>query len=127
TSSNCNKSTINLLIIYKKGLVSSHMPRASTVKNPLILSTQSNLLSMYDPLYLEIWSITFPIGLQIQHAEDLTTFSPFPSAALRAAVLTGLAVLIDAALGELCLAALTGTCPDFVATAVGTKFLLACG
>ncbi|GKG05372.1 hypothetical protein Tco_0325458, partial [Tanacetum coccineum] len=44
------------------------------------------------------------------------------------AVLTGLAVLIDAAaLGELCLAALTGTYPDFVATAVGTKFLLGCG
>ncbi|GJU55090.1 hypothetical protein Tco_1228804, partial [Tanacetum coccineum] len=39
-----------------------------------------------------------------------------------------LEVLIDtAALGELCLAALTGTCPDFVATAVGTKFLLGCG
>ncbi|GKC02188.1 hypothetical protein Tco_0993798, partial [Tanacetum coccineum] len=47
---------------------------------------------------------------------------------LGAAVLTGLAVLIDAAaLGELCLAALTGTCPDFVATVVGTKFLLRCG
>ncbi|GJW20049.1 hypothetical protein Tco_0027485 [Tanacetum coccineum] len=45
-----------------------------------------------------------------------------------AAVLTGLAVLIDvAALGELCLAALTGTCPDFVTTTVGTKFLLGCG
>ncbi|GJV76758.1 hypothetical protein Tco_1508342 [Tanacetum coccineum] len=42
-----------------------------------------------------------------------------------AAVLTCMAVLIDvAALGELCLAALTGTSPDFVATAVGTKFLL---
>ncbi|GKD40902.1 hypothetical protein Tco_1261109, partial [Tanacetum coccineum] len=27
----------------------------------------------------------------------------------------------------LCLAALTGTCPNFVATAVGTKFLLGCG
>ncbi|GKG47904.1 hypothetical protein Tco_0507389, partial [Tanacetum coccineum] len=36
--------------------------------------------------------------------------------------------LIDAAtLGELCLAALTGTSPDFVATAVRTKFLLGCG
>ncbi|GJW47155.1 hypothetical protein Tco_0078801 [Tanacetum coccineum] len=47
---------------------------------------------------------------------------------LDAAVLTCLAVLIDvAALGELCLAALTGTSPDFVATAVGTKFLLGCG
>ncbi|GKF18388.1 hypothetical protein Tco_0063306, partial [Tanacetum coccineum] len=47
---------------------------------------------------------------------------------LRAAVLTSLAVLIDdVVLGELCLAALTGTCPDFVATAVGTKFLLGCG
>ncbi|GJZ45704.1 hypothetical protein Tco_0593300, partial [Tanacetum coccineum] len=45
-----------------------------------------------------------------------------------ATVLTGLAVLIDvAALGEICLAALTGTCPDFVTTAVGTKFLLECG
>ncbi|GKE20116.1 hypothetical protein Tco_1431628 [Tanacetum coccineum] len=46
------------------------------------------------------------------------------------ALLTGecLAVLIDAAaLGEFCLAALTGTCPNFVATAVGTKFLLECG
>ncbi|GKF22786.1 hypothetical protein Tco_0075108, partial [Tanacetum coccineum] len=43
------------------------------------------------------------------------------------AVLTVLAVLIDdAALGELCLAALTGTCHDFVATVVGTKFLLRC-
>ncbi|GKF49592.1 hypothetical protein Tco_0142843 [Tanacetum coccineum] len=47
---------------------------------------------------------------------------------LDAAVLTCLAVLIDAAaLGELCLAALTGTSPDFVATAFGTKFLLGCG
>ncbi|GKF21157.1 hypothetical protein Tco_0069795, partial [Tanacetum coccineum] len=47
---------------------------------------------------------------------------------LGAAVLTGLAVLIDvAALGELCLAALTGTYPDFVAIAVGPKFLLGCG
>ncbi|GJZ17310.1 retrovirus-related pol polyprotein from transposon TNT 1-94 [Tanacetum coccineum] len=47
---------------------------------------------------------------------------------LEAAVLTGLAVLIDAtALGEFCLAALTGTCLNFVATAVGTKFLLGCG
>ncbi|GKE28553.1 hypothetical protein Tco_1443937, partial [Tanacetum coccineum] len=47
---------------------------------------------------------------------------------LGATVLTGLAVLIDvAALGELCLAALIGTCPDFVTTAVGTKFLLGCG
>ncbi|GKF39407.1 hypothetical protein Tco_0119468, partial [Tanacetum coccineum] len=47
---------------------------------------------------------------------------------LGAAVLTGLAVLIDAAtLGELCLAALTATYPDFVATVVGTKFLLGCG
>ncbi|GKF61784.1 hypothetical protein Tco_0181838, partial [Tanacetum coccineum] len=45
-----------------------------------------------------------------------------------AAVLIGLAVLIDAAaFGEFCLAALTGTCPNFVATAVGTKFLLGCG
>ncbi|GKE73255.1 hypothetical protein Tco_1535296, partial [Tanacetum coccineum] len=123
---------------------------------------------MYDPVSLEVWSITFPVGLQIQHAEDVTTFSPFLTAALTtafglavvtlltlvvltfslnllvlaadfllkslltsecalkleyivgnesftiglgAAVLTGLAVLIDAAaLGELCLAALTGTC-----------------
>ncbi|GJR99987.1 hypothetical protein Tco_0316496 [Tanacetum coccineum] len=46
---------------------------------------------------------------------------------LGAVVLTGLAVLIDvAALEELCLAVLTGTSPDFVATAVGTKFLLGC-
>ncbi|GKD92905.1 hypothetical protein Tco_1372742 [Tanacetum coccineum] len=45
-----------------------------------------------------------------------------------AAVLIGLTVLIDAAaLGELCLAALTGTFPDFFATAVGIKFLLGCG
>ncbi|GKD19968.1 hypothetical protein Tco_1209126, partial [Tanacetum coccineum] len=45
-----------------------------------------------------------------------------------AAVLKGLAVLIDdAALGEFCLAALTGTCPNFVATAVRTKFILGCG
>ncbi|GKB36894.1 hypothetical protein Tco_0881836 [Tanacetum coccineum] len=44
-----------------------------------------NLLSMYDLLSLEVWSITFPVGLQIQHAEDLTTFSPFPSAALTTA------------------------------------------
>ncbi|GJU32661.1 hypothetical protein Tco_1176250 [Tanacetum coccineum] len=110
---------------------------------------------MYDPLSLEIWSITFPVGLQIQHAEDLTTFSLFPSTVLTtafgpavvtlltleyvlgnasftfdlgAAVLTGLTVLIDVGtLEELCLAALTGTCPDFVTTAVGTKFLLGCG
>ncbi|GJW09224.1 reverse transcriptase domain-containing protein [Tanacetum coccineum] len=46
----------------------------------------------------------------------------------RAAVLTGMSVLTDdAALGEFCLAALTGTCLDFVATVVGTKFLLGCG
>ncbi|GJU59320.1 hypothetical protein Tco_1237086 [Tanacetum coccineum] len=111
---------------------------------------------MYDPLYLEVWSITFPVGLQIQHAEDLTSLSPFPTAVLTTAfgpavvtlltlvvlifssrllvlaadfwlnvLLTGLAVLMDvAALGELCLAVLTGNCPDFVTTAVGTKFLL---
>ncbi|GKB26455.1 hypothetical protein Tco_0865856 [Tanacetum coccineum] len=111
---------------------------------------------MYDLLSLELWSITFPVGLQIQHAEDLIAFSPFPTAALTtafgpavvtlltltvltfslkllvlatgAAILTGLAVLIDAAaLRELCLAVLTSTCPDFVATVVGTKFLLGCG
>ncbi|GJU88296.1 hypothetical protein Tco_1300719 [Tanacetum coccineum] len=95
---------------------------------------------MYDLLSLEVWSITFPVGLQIQHGEDLTAFSPFLTVALTtafgpavvtllilavltfslrllvlavdfwAAILTGLAVLIDvAALGELCLAALTGT------------------
>ncbi|GKC38251.1 hypothetical protein Tco_1050635, partial [Tanacetum coccineum] len=41
---------------------------------------------------------------------------------------TFLAVLSDvAALGELCLAALTDTCYDFVETDVGTKFLLGCG
>ncbi|GJZ90739.1 hypothetical protein Tco_0662666, partial [Tanacetum coccineum] len=80
---------------------------------------------MYDPLSLEIWSITFPVGLQIQHAEDLTTFSSF---GLDAAVLTYLAVLFDiAALEELCLAVLTSTLPDFVKTAAGTKFLLGCG
>ncbi|GJS91408.1 hypothetical protein Tco_0774044 [Tanacetum coccineum] len=117
---------------------------------------------MYDPLSLEVWSITFPVGLQIQHAEDLTVFSLFLTAALTtacdpvvvtlltlavltfslrllvlaasfwlkalltgAAVLTGLTVLIDAAdLRELCLAVLTSTYPDFVTTAVGTKFLL---
>ncbi|GJY97227.1 hypothetical protein Tco_0514137 [Tanacetum coccineum] len=116
---------------------------------------------MYDPLSLEVWSITFPVGLQIQHAEDLTAFFLFPIAALTTAfdpavvtlltlavltfslrllvlaadfwlksLLTSecLAVLIDAAaLGELCLAVLTGTCLDFVTTAVGTKFLLGCG
>ncbi|GKF17548.1 hypothetical protein Tco_0062466 [Tanacetum coccineum] len=120
---------------------------------------------MYDPLSLEVWSITFSVGLQIQHVEDLTAFSPFPIAGLTtafgpaiviflilavltfslnllvlaadfwlkalfigAAVLTRLTVLIDvAALGEFCLAALTGTCPDFVTTAVGTKFLLGVG
>ncbi|GKE55020.1 hypothetical protein Tco_1490176, partial [Tanacetum coccineum] len=39
---------------------------------------------------------------------------------LGASVLTGLAVLIDvAALGKLCLAALTSTYPDFVATVAG--------
>ncbi|GJW52004.1 hypothetical protein Tco_0093355 [Tanacetum coccineum] len=94
---------------------------------------------MYDPLSLEVWSITFPVSLQIQHDEDLTTFSLFPTAALTtafgpavglhgAAVLTGLAVLIDVvALKEVCLAVLTGICPDFITTAVGTKFLLGCG
>ncbi|GJU11919.1 putative reverse transcriptase domain-containing protein [Tanacetum coccineum] len=46
---------------------------------------------MYDPLSLKLWSITFPVGLQIQHAEDLTTFSPFPIAALTTAF--GLAVV----------------------------------
>ncbi|GJZ34123.1 hypothetical protein Tco_0579559, partial [Tanacetum coccineum] len=47
---------------------------------------------------------------------------------LGAVVLTGLAVLINAAaLGELCLVVLTGTFPDFVITVVGTKFLLGCG
>ncbi|GKF98444.1 hypothetical protein Tco_0297227, partial [Tanacetum coccineum] len=47
---------------------------------------------------------------------------------LDAAVLTCMTVLIDvAALGELCLATLTGTSSDFVATAFGTKFLLGCG
>ncbi|GKE96815.1 hypothetical protein Tco_1581670, partial [Tanacetum coccineum] len=45
-----------------------------------------------------------------------------------AAVLTGLAVLIDvAARGELCLAVLTGTYLDFVTTAVGINILLGCG
>ncbi|GKF07575.1 hypothetical protein Tco_0041799 [Tanacetum coccineum] len=104
---------------------------------------------MYDPLSLDVWPMTFPVGLQIQHAEDLIAFSPFPSATLTTAfgpaveyvmgnasfsfglgvaVLTGLTVLSDAAaLGELCLAALTGTYPDFVVTAVGTKILLRCG
>ncbi|GJR70349.1 RNA-directed DNA polymerase, eukaryota, reverse transcriptase zinc-binding domain protein [Tanacetum coccineum] len=47
---------------------------------------------------------------------------------LDVAVLTCLAVLIDvAALGELCLVALTGISPDFVATTVGTQFLLGYG
>ncbi|GJV75544.1 putative ribonuclease H-like domain-containing protein [Tanacetum coccineum] len=91
---------------------------------------------MYDPLSLEIWSITFPVGLQIRCC-GLTAFFPFfPQASsdatfafgLSVAVLTCLAVLIDvAALGELFLAALTGTSPDFIATAVGLKFLLGCG
>ncbi|GKG60106.1 hypothetical protein Tco_0609770, partial [Tanacetum coccineum] len=45
-----------------------------------------------------------------------------------AAILIGLTVLTDvAALRELSLAALTGTCPDFIAIVVGTKFLLGCG
>ncbi|GKA84642.1 hypothetical protein Tco_0806237, partial [Tanacetum coccineum] len=45
-----------------------------------------------------------------------------------ATILTCLIVLIDAAaLRELCLAALTDTSPDFVATAIGTNFLLGCG
>ncbi|GJY03897.1 hypothetical protein Tco_0369837 [Tanacetum coccineum] len=67
--------------------------------------------------------------------EDLNIIcSPFPlrnassTFDLGAAVLTGLAVLIDvAALGELYLTALTGTCPDFVNIVVGTNFLLGCG
>ncbi|GJZ21710.1 ribonuclease H-like domain-containing protein [Tanacetum coccineum] len=47
---------------------------------------------------------------------------------VRGNLVRGLAILIDVvALGELCLAVLTGTCPDFVTTAVGTKFLLGCG
>ncbi|GJU20082.1 reverse transcriptase domain-containing protein [Tanacetum coccineum] len=46
---------------------------------------------MYDPLSLELWSITFPVGLQIQHAEDLTSFSLFPIAALT--IVFGLAVV----------------------------------
>ncbi|GKB27934.1 hypothetical protein Tco_0867335 [Tanacetum coccineum] len=47
---------------------------------------------------------------------------------LDAALLTYLTVLFDiAALEELCLAVLTGTLPDLVKTAVGTKFLLGCG
>ncbi|GJR45945.1 zf-CCHC domain-containing protein [Tanacetum coccineum] len=64
--------------------------------------------TMYDPLSLEVWSITFHVG---------------------AAVLTGLAVLIDAAaLGELCLAVLTGTCPDFeLLTAVLEQIPFKCG
>ncbi|GJS53900.1 hypothetical protein Tco_0627262 [Tanacetum coccineum] len=92
---------------------------------------------MYDPLSLEIWSITFSIGLQIQHAEDLIAFALCPwttlttafvpavvtlftlavltfslkslfLVSLDAAVLTYLAVLFDtAALGELYLAILT--------------------
>nr|GEX65654.1 hypothetical protein [Tanacetum cinerariifolium] len=40
----------------------------------------------------------------------------------RPSINLGLAVLVDAA--EFCLAALTSTCPDLVATAVGIKFLL---
>ncbi|GJV47594.1 hypothetical protein Tco_1437806 [Tanacetum coccineum] len=40
---------------------------------------------MYDPLSLEVWSITFPVGLQIHNAKDLTTVSPFPRAALTTA------------------------------------------
>nr|GEZ74999.1 putative ribonuclease H-like domain-containing protein [Tanacetum cinerariifolium] len=44
---------------------------------------------------------------------------------LVATVLIHVAVLVDtAALGELCLVVLTGTLPEFVITAVGTKFLL---
>ncbi|GKG20944.1 hypothetical protein Tco_0380745, partial [Tanacetum coccineum] len=54
-------------------------------------------------------------------------FAPF-LVGLDAAILTYLAVLFDTtALKELCLAVLTSTLPDFVKTAVGTKFLLGCG
>ncbi|GKF69121.1 hypothetical protein Tco_0202178, partial [Tanacetum coccineum] len=76
---------------------------------------------MYDPLSLKIWSITFPVGhlnLVLHHSQI----------SLDSAVLTYLAVLFDtAALVKLCLAVLTSTLPDFVKTAVGTKFLLGCG
>ncbi|GJV05950.1 hypothetical protein Tco_1343606 [Tanacetum coccineum] len=68
------------------------------------------------------------------YAEDLTSFSPFTAALTicfwpSQVVTLGSGInrpgsLIDAAVGELCLAVLTGTCPDFVTTAVGTKFLL---
>ncbi|GKD81178.1 hypothetical protein Tco_1348017 [Tanacetum coccineum] len=47
---------------------------------------------MYDSLSLEVWSITFLVGLQIKHAEDLTVFSPFPTTALTTAF--GLAVVV---------------------------------
>ncbi|GJS11475.1 hypothetical protein Tco_0368271 [Tanacetum coccineum] len=36
-------------------------------------------------LSLEVWSITFLAGLQIQHVEDLTAFSPYPTSALTTA------------------------------------------
>ncbi|GJV75275.1 hypothetical protein Tco_1506859 [Tanacetum coccineum] len=48
---------------------------------------------MYDPLSLEVWSITFPIGLQIQHAEDLTAFSRFTQAALTTALVPAVVTL----------------------------------
>ncbi|GKF82272.1 hypothetical protein Tco_0243928 [Tanacetum coccineum] len=80
---------------------------------------------MYDPLSLEIWSITFPFGLQIQHAEDLTVLIPCLAIftnGLGAAVSIGLAALAGAAaLEELYLAALIGTMPDLVKIIVGAK------
>nr|GEV81684.1 hypothetical protein [Tanacetum cinerariifolium] len=67
----------------------------------------------------------FTIALAFsKHLEHTMNIGMLPASA---AVLTRLAALTDAAaLGELCLAALTGTCPDFVKIAAGTKFLLGC-
>nr|GEZ91074.1 hypothetical protein [Tanacetum cinerariifolium] len=66
--------------------------------------------------------VVVPTGRYVVLAGSIIIVS---SVGLFAAVLTYLAVLVDAAtLGELCLAALTGTFPEFVITAVRTKFLL---
>nr|GEY64930.1 putative reverse transcriptase domain-containing protein [Tanacetum cinerariifolium] len=62
------------------------------------------------------------------NAAEFVPSSSFSTKALQDAVLTYLAVLVDAdTLGELCLVALTGTFPEFIITAMGTKFLLGCG
>ncbi|GJX10682.1 retrovirus-related pol polyprotein from transposon TNT 1-94 [Tanacetum coccineum] len=83
-------------------------------RNAPVDTSTTNALVVQDGIGGYDWSF--------QTKEGITNFD------LGAAVLTGLAVLIDVAtLGELCLAALTGTYPDFVATAIRTQFLLGCG